>query len=621
MKLAWPPLAARIPGPHLAVLASVVAAVTAFVLHQPVAPAALATGLLVAALAVAWRPLWLWVIVPAALPLLDLAPWTGRLFLDEYDALLALLIAVAWCRTPATPAPPKDRALRLALLAVLASLMLSTARALTPWPGIDANAFANLTSPFNALRVGRGAVWAWLLWQLARRQQAGGGDVAAALGRGLMLGLLGTVVFILGERMAFTHWLDVADGYRVAGPFAAMNVGGAYVECFLVTALPFVLARLWPPVPVWRLAAAGTLLLGALYAVMVTFSRSGYAALLISLGLSVALTLRSRGDQRARLAAVLVLVLTTAGIALPVLLGSFAQSRLATVDRDLVTREQHWQHALSMIDHDLPSLLLGMGVGRFAALDLLRSPAAQRSASYRLVDGDGPRYLQLGTGKAVYIEQMVAIRPGQAYRLQLRMRASAPGAVLGIALCEKWLVTSATCVNLAVGQGQAANHWTDLTEALPAGAVGLGTGRPVLLSFHANGPASIDLASIQLIDADGQPLLQNGQFAQGMDHWYFSSDHHLAWHTKSMPLALFFDQGLLGLASMGALLLLAGVRAGRSAWRGAPAAGPWLAALAGFATVGLVDTLIDTPRFLMLWLLLCCCAASPGQMGPARPVK
>ena len=614
--------------------ALLLALAAAILLHLPVARPALAGGLLIAALGVAWRPLWLWLIVPAALPLLDLAPWTGRLFLDEYDALLALLIAVAWQRTPAAPVPPIDTRLRLLLLAVAASLLLSSARALLPWPGLDANAFANLTSPFNALRVGRGAVWGWLLWQLARRQQAAGGDVGAALGCGLALGLLGTVAFIVAERMAFSHWLDLADGYRVAGPFAAMNTGGAYVECFLVTALPFVLARLWPPVPAWRLAAAGTLLLGALYAVMVTFSRSGYAALLISLGLSVALTLRSRGQRRARITVALVLALTTAGIALPVLLGSFAQRRLAVVDRDLVTREQHWQHSLSLIDHDLPTLALGMGLGRFAAVDLLRSAPEQRSASYRLMGdegdeageaaeqgADGQRYLQLGTGKAIYIDQMVVVRPGQRYQLQLRVRASAPDAALGIALCEKWLVTSATCVHASIGPGLSPQQWTDLSQALPSGAIGSHPVRPVVLSFHATGPAMIDLASIQLSDTDGRPLLRNSRFAQGMNHWYFSSDHHLAWHTKSMPLALLFDQGLLGLASLGALLGLALLRAGRSAWGGATAAVPWLAALAGFTTIGMVDSLIDTPRFLMLWLLLCLVAASPGQMRPAQRLK
>ena len=112
--------------------------------------------------------------------------------------------------------------------------------------------------------------------------------------------------------------------------------------------------------------------------------------------------------------------------------------------------------------------------------------------------------------------------------------------------------------------------------------------------------------------------MKNGQFKQGLDHWYFSSDDHLAWHTKSLPLAVLFDQGQLGLASMGALLWLALARAGRSAWLGSRQAVPWLLALAGcFTVVGLVDTLIDAPRFLMLWMLLCCCSADLGSIEPA----
>lgn len=603
-------------------VAAVVALVVVFLVYQPVAPVALAAGLLLAALAVAHRPLRLWVIVPAALPVLDLAPWTGRLFVDEFDALLALLLALAWFRTPATPAAPIDRPLRLIMLAVAASLLLSIGRALIPWPAMDANAFSNLTSPFNALRLGRGAVWGLLLWQLARRQHAAGDDVTSALSQGMVVGLMATVIFIVGERLSFSHWLDVADGYRVAGPFSAMNIGGAYVECLLVTALPFLIVRRWPPAPAWRLVAGAALLIGALYAVMVTFSRSGYAALVIGLGLSVALTLSGRGSGNTRIAVGLLLALTTAGVTLPILLGSYAQSRLATVDRDLVTRQQHWRHALSMIDPDLLSQLLGMGLGRFAALDLLRSSAEQRSASYRLVDGDGPRYLQLGTGRALYIEQMVSVRPGQPYQLQVRARASAPGAALSIGLCEKWLVASANCVHAAMGQRLPASGWTELTETLHSGAIGAALpGRPVVLSFQATGKATIDVQSVQLSDSDGKPLLRNSQFAQGMDHWFFSSDHHLAWHTKSLPLAVYFDQGLLGLLSMGSLLLLGLVRAGRSAWQGISATVPLLAALAAFNVVGLVDSLIDVPRFLMLWVLLCLWAASPGQMGPAARIR
>lgn len=609
------------PGRLHAVLPVLVAAgVLVWLAQFPARPVLLGSGLLLASLVVAWRPLALWLIVPAALPLLDLAPWSGRLFLDEYDALLALLLAVAWWRTPAAPAQHVDGWLRLALLAVATSLLLSVARALLPWPAIDANAFTNLTSPFNALRVGRGAAWGLLLWALARRQQAAGWPIASPFGWGMVLGLLGTSACVMAERVIFTHWWDVADSYRVAGPFSAMHTGGAYVECYLVSALPFLVARLWPPAPVWQRAAASAGLVAALYAVMVTFSRGGYAALLLGLLLSVGLALRQQADQRIGALAVLWLALLTAAVSTPVLLGSFAQSRLAAVGQDLVTREGHWAHTLAMVDPGLAAQALGMGLGQFPALDLLHSAPGKRSASYRLVDADGPRYLQLGIGQALYIEQAVAVRPGQAYQLRLRLRASAPAAGLTVSLCEKWLLTSATCASTTVPASPAGAGWLDLVQTLNSGAVAAALPvRPVKLTFFASGKAPLDLASIQLIDASGRLLLHNGRFEQGMDHWYFTSDQHLAWHAKSMPIAIYFDQGLLGLVSWGALLALALWRACRAAWHGAPGAVPMVAALAGFSTVGLVDTLIDSPRFLMLWLLLCCLAASQRH-APATPL-
>ncbi len=49
--------------------------------------------LLAAALQWRWPRAWL-VLVPAALPVLDLSPWTGRFFVDEFDALLAVTVLV-----------------------------------------------------------------------------------------------------------------------------------------------------------------------------------------------------------------------------------------------------------------------------------------------------------------------------------------------------------------------------------------------------------------------------------------------------------------------------------------------------------------------------------------------
>lgn len=619
-RAAPPPLVnrRRANGPLL-MLVVVTAAVAGAVLRFPTQPLALGLGLLLAAALVAWRPLLLWWLVPAALPVLDLVPWSGRHFPDEFDLLLAMLLAVAWWRSPA-PTPGQgvvpDRLLSAALWLVGLSYALSTLRALLPWPGLGADALANLQGPFNALLVARGAGWGLLLWGLARRQNAAGWAVATAFGQGMALGLLGAVLCVIAERLSFTQWWQVSDGYRVAGPFSAMHTGGAYVEAFLVCTLPFLIARLWPPVPVGRLAAGAVLLVAAVYAVMVTFSRGGYVALALSLVLLVVMMARQRGRRLAAILGGLALAAVATAVALPVLMGPFAQSRLASVDRDLITREDHWARTLAMIDRDPATLLLGMGVGQFPAVDLLRSPPTRRSASYRVMDDAGQRFLRLGAGHAVYIEQFADTLPGQTYTLQLRLRTSAPGAVLGIHLCEKWLVASATCNGASVTAGAGSGEWLTLSQALDSRTVGAeqpGPGRPIKLSFHNAGPVPIDLASIQLSTASGQPLLRNPGFADGMDHWFFTADQHLAWHAKLMPLAVLFDQGAVGLVAMTGLLALALARAGRSAWQGQPGAAALLAALLAVAAVGVVDTLIDAPRFLMLWLLLCCFAADTGR--------
>lgn len=69
--------------PALALLASAV-----WLVDFPVARLPLGLGLLAAAALVAWRPAWLLTLAAAALPVLDLAPWSGRWLWDEFDMLL-----------------------------------------------------------------------------------------------------------------------------------------------------------------------------------------------------------------------------------------------------------------------------------------------------------------------------------------------------------------------------------------------------------------------------------------------------------------------------------------------------------------------------------------------------
>lgn len=594
----------------------------AWLLHFPVWRAPLGLGLLVAGCLVAWRPVLLWMLWPAALPLLDLAPWSGRLFFDEFDALLAVLLAVAWWRSPPKARVSRDRApdheFLLALLAVAASYALGTLRALLPWPDVTPDALASLHGPFNALRVVRGAVWALLLWALARRQQRAGLEVYRPLGAGLVLGLLGTVLFILWERAAFIQWADFSHGYRVAGPFSAMHTGGAYVEAFLVCTMPFLVARLLPPASGWQVLLGGPLLVGGVYAVAVTYSRGGYAALVLGLAVMLIMTARQRGHRVARALGSAALAGLVVAVAAPVILGSFAQSRLATIHQDLGTREAHWARAYELISPDAMTWLLGMGVGRFPAVNLLNSPPESRSGSYRLVAENGQHYLQIGSGRPLYVEQLVSAGPHLRYRLQLKLRAGAPDAALTVQLCEKWLLSSAHCAGTTVTAGP---DWIKLERWIASGEIngaGQGLPRTVKLTFSLSGPSVMDLGSIQLTAPDGRALLQNGDFANGMDHWFFTSDAHLAWHAKMLPLALAFDQGLLGLLSMLALLGLGLVRAGRAAWQGDARAAPMFAALLSLSVVAVIDTLIDSPRFLMLWLLLCCVAAGLPRPAAGR---
>jgi hypothetical protein len=108
------------------------------------------------------------------------------------------------------------------------------------------------------------------------------------------------------------------------------------------------------------------------------------------------------------------------------------------------------------------------------------------------------------------------------------------------------------------------------------------------------------------VDVDGRDVIANGNFADGMTHWFFTSDrYHLPWHIKNLALDVLFDQGAIGLALFALLVIAAAWRVAFGAAAGNPLS-PWLAAgMAGFVVVGMFDSLVDVPRlaFLFYWLL------------------
>ncbi|MET0268319.1 MAG: hypothetical protein ABW202_22210 [Duganella sp.] len=422
----------------------------------------LAPLLLIYAIVLCWRPhCWL-LLLPALLPVLDLAPSTGWFFLEEIDLLLLVTTGIGYARLPRTSTPqagwPPWCILGLALM--MLACVTGLWRALYPLPAIDLNAFNNYLSPYNAIRVGKAWFWSLLLLPLLRAAAGPQLDgVQRYLVPGMLIGLLLVCGAGINERVSFPGLLNFSSDYRITARFSAMHTGGAALDGYLALCTP--LAALWLiGAPCWWRTPAALVLLGlALYAGLATFSRGVYLAYTGSLAIILYAALHSASVSRrclllrvfcllppclallwlldqafmaagyrgyAALLCVLVVVcITTArllrhrlalGASLAVLLvmaplipvyhGYYVAQRFSTTGDDLALRHRHWQHIVALMDSDAATRLLGMGLGTFPASYYWRNPGQQTLPSYRYMDqaeegnsGKRERYLRLASGR------------------------------------------------------------------------------------------------------------------------------------------------------------------------------------------------------------------------------
>jgi len=571
----------------------------------PIWPLALVSALLLYG-ALLWRyPLAWLVAVPAALPLLDLAPWSGRFFFDEFDLLMLTTAGVLFLKRPLRPLGGVSLLALALFLSLAVAALLGSLPGLSPPPPLDANAFSSYWSAYNSVRVAKGLFWGGLFFLLIRR---GGGDLSrlgSLLAVGMGIGLLGVGGVGLWERWLFAGFANDAQAYRIFGTFSSMHTGGGHIEAYLVAALPF----LWLGMARARhLVLSVPLLLLATAVLIFTVSRGGALALGVVLAILATGSLRLAARQGwARQAAPLgVLLLVAVALAAGVG-GGYFQQRLAKVGEDWRIRVDHWNQALSMRDGSLAAQLFGMGLGSFPRLYLERGPSDRQSATYGFVVEQGNTFLRLGSGDTLYYAQRASATAGQTYRLSVDIRGRRNGR-LAVPLCEKQMLDSRACVWTefeVAGDGQ----WHRYTRELAN--VRVGAGGPLkhppveLFLYHPGKDTLLDVDNLRLLDASGQDLLCNGDFANGGDCWFFKTHSHLPWHIKNLWVHVLFEQGWLGLILFSALTLLALARLARAAWRGARLAWVMLAALAGMLTVGLFDSLLDAPRLAtLLWAFL-----------------
>jgi hypothetical protein len=223
------------------------------------------------------------------------------------------------------------------------------------------------------------------------------------------------------------------------------------------------------------------------------------------------------------------------------------------------------------------------------------------------------------------MDQFVHIEPNRNYVLSLDLRSDQPDARIAVPICERWILTSFQCVWQTVELGKAVGTWRRYEVSISSGELESGgwyARKPVKLTLHnSSNNAAVDVDNVRLEDSERRDLLTNGDFSLGLDRWFFAVDNDRPWHIWSLPLGILFDLGLLGVVGLFLLAALALLRAARGAWSGDFAAGAAMASVAGFLVVGVFANLIDTPRFLLLFLLLAWFAGLPETRFGPKPMS
>jgi hypothetical protein len=271
--------------------------------HHPLSPVAmLAACLIVLVICVRFDHAWL-LLLPALLPIVDLAPWTGWLSFEEFDVIALGAASGAWLRhgwAPGATAPARTSTTLLLLVAAnLLLLGIAFVRGTSDAGGFEFGWFQGYEGSMNSLRLTKSfilaALFAPLLGRASSRLNPRG---VGFLGWGMALGLATVSLAAIWERMAFPGLLNFSADYRTTALFWEMHVGGAALDGFLVLTLPFAVLLMLRSQRLSQLVPAGLILGLGIYASLTTFSRGVYLAVAISLA-AMALLLINRGAQPA----------------------------------------------------------------------------------------------------------------------------------------------------------------------------------------------------------------------------------------------------------------------------------------------------------------------------------
>jgi VanZ family protein len=549
-----------------------------------------------------WRPgLWL-ILLPAALPSIDLAPWTGWLVTSEADMLVLVTIGVLLLRDPPSridlwPKGPAAFALALATLACLVGLV----RGLLLPDAVPGGSDNPYLEPLDAIREAKPFVEAIVLLPFLLARQRTHRDAILRFGYGMLLGLLLVSIAAVLERVAFVGVFDLHSDYRVVATFSSMHIGGGHIGAFIALALPFLFVCLDRPSARTMLLLAVIVALGG-YTLVVTFARTAYAAASVAIMVTAAAWAIAQRAQGRRAVAALATMLPALviGVVAVGLFSPYMATRLTETAEDFATRESNWTEGLALERQDWLSFLIGTGIGTYPRVAAASPLAGETPGNYVLGREDGRGYLTLHPAPGFYFGQKVQVVGGTDYTLTLQAR-TAGGATLQAGLCAKLLLYSFDCHAVTLRPGA---RWTQLTAAIMAPRSPGSIPAPVEFWLASDDASPLDIAELRLAGSDGRNVLANADFVDGTTRWLFTSDYHLDWRIKNLYLATWFDSGVLGLLALMVVVATSMAEACRAVVRGDRWGAPIIGALVALLVSGVFDDVFEAPRLACLYVLV-----------------
>ena len=588
--------------------------------------------------------IWL-LLLPAALPLLNFSPWTGWHVFEEFDILFLGSMAGAYLRLarhfcderrfaslplPSTP-KPFEYLLRLLRGAMLCSLLVGLWLGIEDAGGWRFDWFAGYVDPLNSIRIFKAGALSFLFIPLLNFEISRNSEAAQRLlGTGVIVGLTGTVIVLLYERIAYPGLLEFSVPYRTVALFWEMHLGGAAIDAYLVLTAPF---AIWMLITARRRVQwffAAVLILLCVYAWLTTFSRGVYVAVAVAVillgwglhaggqvkaGLHVA---QSAAATWRRVANRMLMLLVVAEI-IAVMVGSaFLRERMSDADRDWGGRIRHWEQGIGLLD--APSAwLLGKGLGRFPAnyskyssedefSGSLQWFASSNSDSRPYVRLLGPKSREELAGRFRLTQRLGRLSPAD-HAISLRVRSPSKTELL-VSLCEKHLLYEAGCQRVIVQTEADSERWQSISAPLAGPELGhtpwYAPRFGELSIAVANVGGGVDIEEIQvqgLCEACG---IRNADFSHATSHWFYSGkSYFLPWHIDNLYLEVLIEQGAVGLLLFcllisTALYCLLGAASHSSVLSLCIASAIFAASL-----LGVVSSFIDMPRVsLLFWLFL-----------------